>query len=311
MPVIEIATLEAYTDATILKPYPKTQAQEGPNCGFYALSIVMKYWHERGEAKAPLPARKRDDPTGQATRSLRQIGKEVGALDLENGVKASFGGVFTAEQLANVAKAEEFDARVFSLTTHENFQKGIYTAIDRGCPVILAFDQKEGNPFELEGAHAHWGIVFGYRKNPLTFIATHGHGKYYEWPQYDLTKSNFGLDQRTHTQLPGGKIMISARLTRNGTEVLNTKTGFVEGALQKEDFIRTIMRDSRPAWKTLAEMKELQESLPRVKTLLKQTKGLDGEFQMLKTEPAQKRVETYQSKMDLAKKIIIVKPKAG
>lgn len=105
--------------------------------------------------------------------------------------------------------------------------------------------------------------------------------------------------------------MISARLTRNGTEVLNTKTGFVEGALQKEHFIRTIMRDSCPAWKTLAEMKELQESLPRVKTLLKQTKGLDGEFQMLKTEPAQKRVETYQSKMDLAKKIIIVKPKAG
>lgn len=65
----------------------------------------MKYWHERGEAKAPLPARKRDDPTGQATKSLRQIGKEVGALDLENGSKASFGGVFTAEQLANVAKA--------------------------------------------------------------------------------------------------------------------------------------------------------------------------------------------------------------
>lgn len=311
MPVIELATLETYTDATILKPYPKPQAQEGPNCGFYALSIVMNYWHELGEAEAPLPARKRDISNAEGVKSLRQIGKEVGALDLGTATKASFGGVFTAEQLAKVAREVDFDARAFTLSTQENFQKGICKAIDGRCPVILAFDVESGDPIEAQGEHAHWGIIFGYRKNPLSFIATHGHGKYYEWPQNDLTKSNFGLADKTHTQLPAGKVRITGRLTKDGKEVLNTETGVVDPALQNEGFVKTILRDSRPAWKTVAEMEKWQQTLANVKNLLKQKKGLDGEFKMVKVDPVQKRSETYQTPMDLAKKIIIVKPKAG
>ena len=65
MSVVEIATLKSYTNAKLLNPLPEPQAQEGPNCGFYALSIVMKYWHARGQAGPTLPARKRDAPDGQ------------------------------------------------------------------------------------------------------------------------------------------------------------------------------------------------------------------------------------------------------
>src|SRR5690348_12914753 len=77
--------------AIVLDPIPKDQYQRGPNCGFYALSVVLEYWKEKGKISETLPARKRDIrdgpkqvnvPKDANPKSLRAIGKQVGALDV-------------------------------------------------------------------------------------------------------------------------------------------------------------------------------------------------------------------------------------
>ena len=90
MPAIEVLQIDNLKDAIesskcegkVLEPYPKPQNQEGPNCGFYALSIVMEYWKAKGAVKQTIPARKRDvaaSGSTEASTSLRSVGKSVGA----------------------------------------------------------------------------------------------------------------------------------------------------------------------------------------------------------------------------------------
>ncbi len=182
----------------ILDPLPKIQRQEGPNCGFYALSIVMHYWKEAGKVDSALPARKRDVAAGGdggQPVSLRALGKQAGALDMEGVPRASAGGVFTAEQLAAVAKAANFDVKVITRHEPDQFIAMLSTLIDIGVPPIVAFDVQKGDPVMAGGEHSHWGVIVGYCKVGATqwLIATHGHGKYYKWIAGDLQKSNFNL----------------------------------------------------------------------------------------------------------------------
>jgi hypothetical protein len=197
-------------NARVLDPMPEPQSQSGPNCGFYALSIVLEYWKKKGKIKETLPARKRDIP--DPAISLRQLGKQIGALDIrEKNPKldtrtekkeASVGGVFRAEQLGEVAKA--FKAFENSLIVElvekrapKEFVDEIRNAIDEDIPPIVAFDVEKGDPKDtLGGQHSHWGVVIGYytEKECLHFLATHGHGSYYDWISTDLQKSNFALE---------------------------------------------------------------------------------------------------------------------
>lgn len=209
MPTVEIGQIESIVGMVergwpgkVLTPVPRAQAQEGPNCGFYALSIVMEYWKARGAVAEVLPARKRDtgvprdDPDYAGQASLRQVGKVAGALDLGDPPRASTGGVFTAEQLAVVARAADFSARVATKRNSGEFQKLICDILDLGIPVIVAFDVERGDPVAGKGGQAsHWGVVFGYYRlmGTLYYVATHGHGKYYLWDAESLKNSNFGL----------------------------------------------------------------------------------------------------------------------
>jgi hypothetical protein len=205
MPAVEAGDIEQYRrqiengalKGRILDPLPQAQTQEGPNCGFYALSIVMAYWKARGKVDASPVARKRDAPDdGTGERSLRNIGKEVGALDVDDLPEHSTGGVFTATQLAAVAAAvRQFEAKILTKQAPNDFIDALCTLIDKGLPPIVAFDVQQGDPAQLGGQHSHWGVVIGHYTQSGTrrFLATHGHGKYYVWLATDLQQSNFGL----------------------------------------------------------------------------------------------------------------------
>jgi hypothetical protein len=195
-----------------------SQTQQGPNCGFYALSIVMEYWKARGDAATTFPARKRDVPGTDADRegvtSLRSLGKAVGSLTMPDSGQMSTGGVFDAQQLAEVAKAADFAAKVYSPGTHDKFLKALCTIIDRDIPPIVAFDVEKGDPVQSGGQHSHWGVIIGYYrdKDVLHLLATHGHGKYYSWPASGLADSSFGLQNTTRKLGAEAKV----RLTRGG-----------------------------------------------------------------------------------------------
>jgi hypothetical protein len=224
MPVVEIQEIEKYRQTSlpplgrVLEPLPVAQTQQGPNCGFYALSIVMEYWKAMGRVANTFPARKRDVPADDAVKqdvqSLRNLGKSVGALTMAGSGQTSTGGVFDAAQLAEVAKAADFVAKVFSPSTHDGFLKVVCKSIDGQVPPIIAFDVEKGDPVQSGGQNSHWGVIVGYYhdKDVLHLLATHGHGKYYTWPANSLAESSFGLQKTTRKIAAEAKV----RLTRGG-----------------------------------------------------------------------------------------------
>jgi hypothetical protein len=193
----------------VLEPVPREQVQEGPTCGFYALSIVMDYWKAKGRTKMSAPARQRDidtqkrDPAEREPPSLRNLGKQTGALDVGGMVKASTGGVWTATQLAAVAAAVKFANFKVSIETKVDpteFVMAIFDAIDADVPPIVAFDVREAEPVsDAAGQRSHWGVIIGYYEHldMQWVICTHGHGGYHVWPALKLQCSNFALTGTT------------------------------------------------------------------------------------------------------------------
>lgn len=193
----------------VLDPIPVEQSQEGPTCGFYALSIVMDYWKAKGSTQMSAPARKRDiatqsrDQSEADSPSLRNLGKQIGALDVGTKAKVSTGGVWTAAQLAAVARAVKFANFRVSIETQADphqFIVAICRGINAGIPPIVAFDIREAEPVsDAAGQRSHWGVVIGYfaHNNAAWFIATHGHGGYHVWQTTKLQESNFALSGTT------------------------------------------------------------------------------------------------------------------
>lgn len=223
-------------EGRVLDPIPSAQTQEGPTCGFYALSIVMDYWKAKGRTKMSAPARQRDidlqnrDPAEKDNPSLRNLGKQVGALDVNGVVKVSTGGVWTAKQLAAVAgavKFANFNVRVETVLAPYKFIPAICQAIDAGIPPIVAFDvDKHEAVSNAAGQKSHWGVIIGYfvAKGATWFIATHGHGGYYVWPAIDLQKSNFALADTTYKKQLEKKIQVTGTgLTQTLTRYARTQ----------------------------------------------------------------------------------------
>ncbi|CAD6562178.1 hypothetical protein LMG27952_07703 [Paraburkholderia hiiakae] len=250
----------------VLDPIPIAQTQEGPTCGFYALSIVMDYWKAKGRTQTSVPARKRDvdvqdrDEAEKQQPSLRNLGKAVGALDVNGVVKRSTGGVWTAKQLAAVARAvktENYYVRLKTWTIPGSFIGSICNAIDAGIPPIVAFDVQDGDPVpDAGGQKSHWGVIIGYfmLKNALWFIATHGHGSYYCWLAITLQQSNFALVGTTYHQQAAIKISIAGEGLSQLPEKY-TRTQWVKGE-EASKAVALIVDQNRPLEMNAVETRE-------------------------------------------------------
>jgi hypothetical protein len=210
----------------VLDPIPAAQTQEGPTCGFYALSIVMDYWKAKGRTTLSAPARQRDiylqqrDPAEKDNPSLRKLGKQAGSLDVSGMINTSTGGVWTATQLAAVASAVKFanfKVRVETQPDPSEFILAIFRAIDADIPPIVAFDVRNAEPVpDAAGQRSHWGVILGYFlfENFHWLFATHGHGFYHVWPAVMLQQSNFALADTTYKKEFEQKVMgVGAGLT--------------------------------------------------------------------------------------------------
>jgi hypothetical protein len=177
---MELSPFEFMNNPTIkrINPVPVGRTQAGPNCGFYALAYVLRYWEYRAAADGvnigarALPARKKDDP--QAGTSLRQLAKKHYAFSL-----TAVGELFSGDAMAAVVIAAGFDARVHRLHTDEYVPR-VKTLIDLGYPPVVAFDvdgdatvgnggvghvlqnANFGGPGQYGGEHAHWAVAVGY-----------------------------------------------------------------------------------------------------------------------------------------------------
>lgn len=216
MPQIALEQLSQVEGFELLQPVPVAQTQDGPTCGFYALSIVMQYWKARTtsvQLNAP-PARKRDREfqSDEVARqlspgdSLRKLGGDsapTSARTLGQTGVVHPGGLFSIDQIRQVAKAvrgvdgaAQYTATIITERKPEDFKYVLLACLRKGIPPIVAFDVDNGDPVQAGGKHAHWGVLVGHHQDreKLWFAATHGHGKYYKWIADDLVASNFGLD---------------------------------------------------------------------------------------------------------------------
>jgi hypothetical protein len=173
-----------------------------PNCGLHAVSIVMRYYHALsggGPTTLPPPVGRQDrcakchdyllyfgtltDDTFQvkmpdgknlyfcrtcmigmskaeamqlnAQPSLRALAKARGLTD--------YGDFYIAEKLKQLVEAAGYSAVIVDKAIEAEYVAGIKDCIDKGHPVVVAFDvDGNGDPCCVKGLRAHWAVVFGY-----------------------------------------------------------------------------------------------------------------------------------------------------
>lgn len=220
MPAIKDVT--SLSGATLVKPIPARMNQVGATCGLYALSIVIKFWHDLLTLKGKAPAWKPPDTRG-ATNALslkEKLNAEIIArggdpkkgavpftgvakpapdlLSIAETLGSRVGEVFDAEALAEIARKAGMDAIVSRWTDSGGMFDAIRHRIDQNIPCIIGYDNTDtGDPGSTtHGARAHWAVIIGYiDKTPKQLVATHGWGNYYLWSAEALRASNEQLDQ--------------------------------------------------------------------------------------------------------------------
>jgi hypothetical protein len=172
-----------------IKPLPQNNPkQAGPNCGLYALSYVMRHWHEKlkdtpDAIAQPLPARSVDlevavklpksDPN--KVESLRHIAKHANSTH----PMTFLGELFSGEALVTVAKKAGFDAKIHTPAS-KDYIATLFTLVDANHPAIVSLDVDQdihtvaggkkvtgpnnGCPGKFGGEHAHWAVIVAYEK---------------------------------------------------------------------------------------------------------------------------------------------------
>jgi hypothetical protein len=170
--------------------------QEGPTCGLYALGMVMDYYHAL-DASNEVPFvqpgdESRTDSHNYAASTGRQLfdeAKKAGYFAESLRIVGKEGGMFVADQLGQLATKFGYDYDLIENATAAD----VRAVVDRGHPALVGFDvDYDGNPANLAGKRAHWGVVVGhfeYQGEPY-FVAQHGwEAKTYIWKASALESS--------------------------------------------------------------------------------------------------------------------------
>jgi hypothetical protein len=198
-----------------INPLPANNpAQAGPNCGLYALSYVMRHWHDKllnttGAIQQPLPARKvdvegavklpRNDPNKGT--SLREVAKHVNTTH----PLTFLGELFSADSLLTVARRTGFDAKSH-VPESKDYVKTLFKLVDANHPAIVSLDvdqdihtvgpgravkgPRNGCPGKFGGEHAHWAVIVAYQKGFFTDDLVMFHWeRYFQFGANDLRDS--------------------------------------------------------------------------------------------------------------------------
>jgi hypothetical protein len=218
----KITDVKSIVGAKLVNPIPARMNQVGATCGLYALSIVIKFWHDLLTLKGQAPTWKVPETRG-ATNALtlkEKLNAEIIArggdpkknpvpftgvkqpalnlLEIAETLGSRVGEVFDAGDLAQIARKAGLLAVVDRWTDSGSMFDMIRDRIDQNIPCIMGYDNTDsGDPGDTtHGARAHWAVIFGYvNASPKKLVATHGWGNYYLWTAEHLRASNEQLDQ--------------------------------------------------------------------------------------------------------------------
>jgi len=178
-------------------------AREG-TCGLFALGMVQDFWHAKDPA-AHTALVKSADADGPGLHFNHPPTDREPLFDYAQ--RAGFsatGEIFTASHLGEIAERYGYTARV-----HEGGElDALYRVLDAGHPALVCFDvDPNGDPHEVGGDHAHWGVITGYLDldGERFLIAKHGWdvAEHHVWPAADFARSWNNLESTDYYGTPG------------------------------------------------------------------------------------------------------------
>lgn len=230
-----------------------TLNQFGPTCGFYALYLVLDYWHKTGRSPAPLPPRFRHSAsrvrTVSQSNSLRAIGKKINVT--------TQGTVLSTENLGKVARETgNFDFQNLQTEGKDDFFKQCITHLSKGLPIIIGIDIADSGLPEVRPTPAtrqdpneggHWAVLCGvqqYENSSPQFIASHW-GEYWIWDGDALYDSNNGLNfypeetfikkKQINFNFSGTDVTLGGTTYRHGQPYFFNDFDLVHGVVDIED----------------------------------------------------------------------------
>jgi hypothetical protein len=137
----------------VLDPLPEPLYQDGPVCGYTAISSITKYWHTMVRRYPFHRVRIRNSHDPEAPTPLRILAKNAGLKGI--------GGIFDADEFVTIMNGTEYKANVLSYNSKEELLEKIKLAIKLEIPFILPVDMS-GTLVKEEGRRAHYVTVGGY-----------------------------------------------------------------------------------------------------------------------------------------------------
>lgn len=181
---------------------PASGAREG-TCGLYALGMVQDFWHAR-DPRAATALVKGEDASGPGVHFNHPptTGERLFDHARAAGYSAT-GEIFTAGHLGRIAEHFGYRSKV-----HDGGDlDALYRVLDAGHPALVCFDvDPNGNPHEVGGDHAHWGVITGYLdlEGERFVIAKHGWdvAEHHVWRAEDFAASWRGLERTDYYGAP-------------------------------------------------------------------------------------------------------------
>jgi hypothetical protein len=187
-----ITTTEKNDSSTVEVPQ---LIQKGPTCGLYALSMVMEYYHKL-DISNPIYMVSSSDTVSEFGKptSIEKI--------LDYVIKSGYsleGEMFDINALSETANHFRYCS-----TVHDNVND-IYSILDTGHPVIVAFDvADDGSPTEANGTYSHYAVIESYFKQGSKIIFKAKHSwvpprgvEDYLWTSEEILNSMNGLEYTT------------------------------------------------------------------------------------------------------------------
>lgn len=186
---------------------PKTRDREG-TCGLYALGMVQDFWHAE-DPRATTALVKDVDADGPGVHYRHEPTTRERIFDyVRDAGYSATGEIFTAAHLGEIAEHFGYRARV-----HDGGDlDALYRVLDAGHPALVCFDvDPSGNPHEVGGDHAHWGVITGYFDYEGARYVTAKHGwdveAHHVWRAEDFARSWRNLKTTDYYGTPGDGVL--------------------------------------------------------------------------------------------------------
>lgn len=178
----------------ILSSFPKKD-QNGPYCGYNAISIVTDYWHSQDSNNFTCPVKKKA-VIPKAEKSYRFFGKSINPY---------INGIFDFAIIKSIVNQNNYEATIETFANFDEFLTQVKANLHSGKPIILAVDRNSGSSKATtlsQGKNAHHVIIFGYiEEAEQTCCLLTSDGENYYVSAYKLFISSQNLDKYPSNKL--------------------------------------------------------------------------------------------------------------